>query len=277
MLRRLGLWRLVDVGRSVLSRLVDDRVVIIVGGTPLEGGVEHLRHLSQIAEGTYEPATLELFGALIEPGATVIDIGAGIGLFTVLAAGLAGPTGRVIAFEPDPRSLRHLRANVRRAGLANVEIVEAAAAASHGVAWFYAAAVPSRSTLEEGVFTRSPLDRTVEVATVLVDDVIAGAHVDVVKMDVEGGEPAALEGMRATLDSNPSLHLIVEFEPETLAAGQVTADEFLAALRVRFPAVLAIDEADPSLVDIEDWIMQRSQNLYCGPTRPTGLRLRLEH
>src|SRR3954447_8262154 len=55
-----------------------------------------------------------LFRALIRPGATVLDIGAHVGYYTLLSARAAGRRGRVIAFEPHPANAGLLRVNVQR-------------------------------------------------------------------------------------------------------------------------------------------------------------------
>jgi hypothetical protein len=77
-----------------------------------------------------------LLGRLIQPGATVIDVGANIGYYMLLFAHLVGETGRIICFEPVPENLCELRRNQSRNALENVEIVEAAVGAEAGTVNF---------------------------------------------------------------------------------------------------------------------------------------------
>jgi FkbM family methyltransferase len=71
----------------------------------------------------YEPEIAEVFNRAIQPGDTVFDVGANVGIFTVLAARLAGPDGCVVGFEPAPDNLERLTANLALNELANVTVV----------------------------------------------------------------------------------------------------------------------------------------------------------
>lgn len=61
--------------------------------------------------GCYEPETVALFRTLVAPGMVVVDAGAQMGQYTVLARDAVGPTGQVHAFEPDPTTFRYVKAN----------------------------------------------------------------------------------------------------------------------------------------------------------------------
>src|SRR6185369_10140974 len=74
----------------------------------------------------YEPMETRLFKREIKPGQTVLDIGANIGYYTLIAAKLVGPTGKVYAFEPDPANFRLLKKNVEGNGHTNVVLVDCA-------------------------------------------------------------------------------------------------------------------------------------------------------
>jgi tRNA G37 N-methylase Trm5 len=80
--------------------------------------------------GSFEPAETELMRQRVRPGATVLDIGANIGYFTLLMARCVGPSGHVYAFEPEPKNFELLQHNVRRNNYANVTCGQAAKAIS---------------------------------------------------------------------------------------------------------------------------------------------------
>src|SRR5262245_18954658 len=65
---------------------------------------------------SYEAETGEAVEQLLQPGMTVVDLGAHIGYFTLMSARLVGPNGRVYAFEPSPSSFLMLRKNISANG-----------------------------------------------------------------------------------------------------------------------------------------------------------------
>lgn len=137
---------------------------------------------------------------LLRPGDTFIDVGANIGFFSLLAARLVGPGGRVVACEPVPDNVQRLRANAARNGIHNLDIVPAAIGQRSGRAVLALANHPGGSALEEAgrpLDYRGQLD--VEVTT--LDALMtrgAWQPPAMVKIDVEGAEAAVLEGMRGT-------------------------------------------------------------------------------
>jgi len=145
--------------------------------------------------GTYEYRKQRLFARSIQPGMVVFDLGANVGFYTLVAAFSTGPTGRVFAFEPVPRNVSFLRQHLQYNRAFNVEIVEAAVSERVGVANFETAESPSMGRLGPS--------GTLTIATVTLDDMVFGRGTplpDVIKIDIEGGERAALEGARLLLE-----------------------------------------------------------------------------
>ena len=201
------------IARSRTSRGGASRIEPLVAllGRPLEGASVTIRHgeargLRFRAErrslawitGKVEPEVQTALRSLLRPGDTFVDVGAGVGFFTVLAARLVGPAGRVIAFEPAPDGAATIRLNAALNGFDHVEVVAAALSDRDGDALLAGAGEPT-ATLEvaPGADARG---RRVPIATLdsfLADrDDVAPA---VVKVDVEGHESAVLRGMRSTL------------------------------------------------------------------------------
>jgi FkbM family methyltransferase len=148
--------------------------------------------------GTYERHMQRLFRERIRPGATVFDVGANVGFFTLLASKLVGDSGRVYAFEPLPRNLDFLERHVRLNELANVHVEALAVAATSGEAHFRIARHASMGGLAEGGDLR--------VVTASLDELIASGRVlrpDFIKMDIEGAESDALRGAARLLAGGP--------------------------------------------------------------------------
>jgi FkbM family methyltransferase len=148
--------------------------------------------------GFYEAPLTRFFIQSLQPDSIVLDVGAYIGQYTLLAAKYAS-MGHVFAFEPHPESCRRLDAHVARNRLANVTVVPKAVGQMAGRMPF---------ALTEVAFTSALLppdhlgDSVVEVEVTTVDDVVREAglrQVDMMKVDVEGAEGLVLRGAQETL------------------------------------------------------------------------------
>jgi len=154
--------------------------------------------------GLYDPNELSLLSRILKPGMTFVDAGANMGLYTLFAARRVGDAGRVLAIEPSQRELNILRSNVDLNGLTNVTI--APVALSNQPAELELRVAPlqksGHNTLGAAFGHRTALDHLEKVRAVRLDDLIQEqklARVDVLKMDIEGGEEIALRGAGQTL------------------------------------------------------------------------------
>lgn len=163
--------------------------------------------------GRYEPDIAIPFADAVRPGATVFDIGAHIGILSLLAAERAGARGRVFAFEPSPDTLEVLRQHVAlNSDGAAIEVVPAVVSDEKGSVTFFTygesmAASLSRENVEVLNEQRLTAPATaVTVPAVTIDEFAAehGAVPEVIKIDVEGAELRVLRGAERTLrDHSP--------------------------------------------------------------------------
>ncbi len=219
MVQRTGLPR-PPFGKTTLGHFADSLIRRVL--TRVSTGLSVDWESCEIAFGDYEPATTRAILSLLEPGMTFVDIGAHVGYYTVLGAQRVGITGRIYAFEPANQNLHHLKINTEK--FTQVEIIPVAVSDVSGSASLY---------LDHGV-THSLMirhQRSVNVPTVTLDDFFNSRgwpRVDVVKMDIEGGELRALRGGAQFFGRFPSSALIVEYNPPLLGA---ESSELLAILR----------------------------------------------
>ncbi len=220
----------------------------------------------------HERETLQLLRRLGKPGMVALDVGAHVGYYTRLLAELAGASGRVIAFEPHPRTHQVLQRNTRK--LSNVMPLPVAAAETAGSAALYDYLMMSASgslhydeTLlrlqqaqlgEADVAPRRASGFEMQqyhVRTVAIDECLAALgieRVDLVKMDIEGAELAALRGMQKLIAASPALALVMEYNPGALRAfGHAPAETLAEVLGLGFRRVRAI-EAGGALRDWSD-------------------------
>lgn len=177
-----------------------------------------------------EPGAETLMRRLLGPGMTAVDVGAHAGRYTRAMSRLVGPTGRVLALEPSPGTVRRLRDQVRVLGLDNVTIEPVAASDAAGTATLreYGAARSSWSTLGTPNLERKagdpasaiPVESTSTVRTERLDD-LCEAHgidrVDYLKIDAEGAEPAAVRGLARLLDRGRVSYVQVEISARPIA------------------------------------------------------------
>ena len=179
--------------------------------------------------GAHEPDTTALLKSLVRDGDTVLDIGAHIGYFTLLMAGLAGDSGRVIAFEAHPDNAALLRKTIVESGYNNVVIENKATTSRTGSLYL----IPDR----EGTVDHRTTDvlegpEQIGIEGVALDDYFdATTKVDVIKMDIQGAEGHALRGMERLVARQDRLTLITEFEPWGLDESGIGARRYLEMLR----------------------------------------------
>jgi FkbM family methyltransferase len=178
----------------------------------------------------YESETSQFLGAVLGAGDTFIDVGAHVGYFSMLAAALVGPTGRVISFEPDVSNYAHLLEHVERNGAAQVLPVPLAVGAEPRVAEFFVNADNDggHGLWEVGTHpfnarTREA-PRTRKVFLTTLDDFIgssgsSAAHrVKAIKIDAEGSEVAVLAGARGLIEQHAVPFIVAEINRFALTA-----------------------------------------------------------
>jgi FkbM family methyltransferase len=237
-------------------------------GLHLYGTKAHQRILYRMARRSFEPFTTELFTAALEPGMVVLDIGAYVGHYALQAGRVVGPAGRVFAFECHPVSFRFLQHNIainKQRG--RVAAVQRAVTDRSGVMpFFLRGGDASMSSLWEGARAR----QTVEVEATSIDEMFPDEQIDVIKLDVEGGEIQALRGMERTLAGATKLVLFVECNPNALAAAGGSVAGLLECLE-GFDDVRVIHERPKALSADLDELFEAERaaskkyfvNLYC--------------
>jgi FkbM family methyltransferase len=169
-----------------------------------------------VQHGIGEP---EVQRALIEhlrPGMTFYDLGANIGFFSLMAARLVGPNGRVISFEADPEIASRLRENLSRNRLDRAE-VEQKAVWSEPTTVTFARVDPSTSP-DRGlghVSADHSSPGTITVDAVSLDHfTMSHPAPDFLKCDVEGAEVAVFEGAKKLLSTKRPILLVEMHSPE---------------------------------------------------------------
>ena len=165
--------------------------------------------------GAYEPDVTAVFHRLVRPGGHVLDLGANIGYFTMLAARLVGPAGSVIAVEPNPRNARMVEASRRANGFDHVTVVQVAAGNAPGLLVLNRAhsngTTSALPDAQAGAILAAETVGCVRAETL----VPPGRRIDVIKADVEGAEYLALRGCTGLIRRDRPL-IVSEFAPSMM-------------------------------------------------------------
>ncbi len=195
---------------------------------PLEGARFRVAEPSerQYVTAPYEPAVVAAVTAMVRPGMTCVDAGAHIGYMTLVMARAARANGRVVAFEPSEINCTRLRENLALNSVENATVVQAFVSAGDGQA--HLADGPSSFEHHLGIADgESPT-----APSVTLDRYFDRMTVDFVKLDVEGADELAVQGMMRILAEDRPAVLIEDHGAPTAAAKAI-----LASLRYSFSEI----------------------------------------
>jgi len=159
-----------------------------------------------------EACFMKIIRQEIAPGMVTLDIGANIGYVTLIMAGLVGPSGKVFAIEPDSQNFGILTKNIEVNGYANVVIpFQIGVSNVSGVSRFYLSDKSNLHSMTPTKHTNSWIDITLETIDEFMKD--KGCP-EFIKMDIEGHEVEALDGMFNTLQAASSpVKILIEVHP----------------------------------------------------------------
>jgi FkbM family methyltransferase len=199
----------------------DDAVRCTVGDVELLCDAADAAVTPGLRSGTYEPHLTAVFERYCERGMTVVDVGANLGYYSLLASKLVGPSGRVIAFEPNSENCRLLLSSLRLANATNVELLPVAADAAPGWAYYSTHVGSNGGIVDDGDLLSRP---GVVVPTFRLDDIVEGP-VGFLKMDVEGAEGRVVKGATGLIERDRPI-VTTELKGEMLArvSGMSLAD-----------------------------------------------------
>jgi FkbM family methyltransferase len=247
-------------------------IVAAAGSKPTAGEADHMPLVTcNIVRGDAQPTQMRLeldpgrlnessilqclqAGALFEAdvsnvllkvlrdGDVAVDVGANIGFLTVLSSILVGPTGRVVAFEPDAENLVRLRANLAHNDCQNVTIIEKAVTNQVGEVEFF---INAGNSGGNAIWNIGEWPRYLEMHGTPTRVAIPATTLDAewerlalpapkaIKIDVEGAEQRVLEGARELLARHEPPFIVAELHPfglEQLGCSQESLRGYIEGL-----------------------------------------------
>ncbi len=177
--------------------------------------------------GQRDPNVMRFLRQWIRPGQVICDVGANIGTYTLPLAQLAGPSGHVLAFEPNRSTRACLRQNLRQNQIRNATVVAAAAGAEPG----RGSLVVTPANLGEVHLATDARAAGPRVTITTVDRELARLgypRVHFIKLDVEGFELAVLRGATRALAASPDVVVQTEIVPAHAARYGFTLEDLTA-------------------------------------------------
>jgi len=196
-------YKIADV---LVNRIASENGIFEIEGFKMKRG-RTTRYM--VLTGKYEEGTMDLMKKEIKSGMNVFDLGANIGMFTLLSSKLVGESGHVFSFEPDPYLFNVLKENLILNNVNNVSIYQIAVSNTVGVEKF------SMNLEQDGdnrLNSNTMNENYVEVKTTTIDDFCEKNELKInfLKMDIQGSEAKVFQGMKQTLKKSPNIKIITD-------------------------------------------------------------------
>jgi FkbM family methyltransferase len=206
-----------------------------------------------------EERELSVLRKILLPGQTFVDCGANIGLWSIVASSSIGSTGKVYAFEPNPKTAKKLRENLALGNIENVTLVETAVGDRPGMQLLQAEEAHNQARI-----VINPNQSTILVPTITLDSMLSDIKIDACKLDVEGYELKVLQGGKEMLRKNKPW-LCIEFNTILSAVNnleQWPVHQFLSELGYKPRLFTDAENPTPNKILGNDWTTSGYCNLY---------------
>jgi FkbM family methyltransferase len=196
--------------QKLMTHTVDDQRVFLDTHDP------HIT-IHVLETGLWEEFTRHAIQTLLRPGQTFLDVGANVGLISLYASLINGPTGKLYCFEAMPNTFRILKDNIELNGLLGRAVLEQKAVYSHNaqIEFEYFASHAGMSGMkvsDERVKLFDSQIEKIQVDAVALDNYFSpGTKIDLMKVDVEGFEYNVVLGAQRLIRENPHIKILMEY------------------------------------------------------------------
>ncbi|NUN70740.1 MAG: FkbM family methyltransferase [Bacteroidetes bacterium] len=198
----------------------------------------------------FEDETLRVYRAIINPGDTVVDIGANIGIYSILGSRRVSPDGTIIAFEPSDWANERLHRNIRLNACQNIRVFKNAVSDVDGILSFHITEDDAYNSI--GSAPMVPVRKIVEVEAVTLDAFLPSIgihHVHVLKIDTEGADYLVLKGAVQLLRSDKAPVIFMEYNRNITEGYGFRLDDMYTLLTSLEYSIYEIVDWEPVLFD----------------------------
>ena len=197
-----------------------------------------------------EAGTVAIIEQLLSVGDCFLDVGANVGIYSLLAGRKVGRSGKVVAVEPMPSTFNALRTTLAVNGMMDiVDVHECALGAHTDTLTLYSGETSGHSSLLEPT---GDIKRSDVVVIKSGDDLLSGARPKIIKIDVEGWEIEVLEGLRGTIERSDELSIILECSPSHVRRKHDSLVEWMERIRSFGLKCWQIDDGSLALHPLDD-------------------------
>lgn len=177
----------------------------------------------------HELTEIKYLKQIIKKGDNVLDLGANIGVYTLIFAKLVGESGHVFAFEPDPSNFELLSKNVKENKHENTTLVQKAVSDKNGKIDLY---VSKRNFASHRIFDAGDNRESIEIDVTTLDEYFKKNEkpIKFIKMDVEGTEGATLLGASKILENSKDIIIMMEYFPKFIKKFGMIPEKILKSL-----------------------------------------------
>jgi FkbM family methyltransferase len=167
---------------------------------------------------------IELLKKIIKPGDSVLDIGSNIGFYAKILSSFTGEKGKVYCFEPDSTNFKYLKKNTQ--GIDNIVLFNKAVSDKADTLKVYKSKLLN---VDHRTYPVNNYDSVEEIESISIDALLKDktiSKVDVIKIDIQGYELTAFNGMKELLSNNSQLKIIAEYWPHGFKRAGTSAIDF---------------------------------------------------
>ncbi|MFH1292185.1 MAG: FkbM family methyltransferase [bacterium] len=259
-----------------LKSIVNILLTVIMPETvKINDSIVALNKRDPVVSGALMLGVYETFEALqiqkkLKPGMVAIDIGANIGYYTAMAAKSVGHSGKVFAFEPDPENFSFLKKTVALNQFQNVECNRIGISNSEGRGQLY---LSPENMGDHRIYTSPAGRQSIEIEMMSIDFFMKKnglQRVDLIKMDIQGAEGLAIQGMRKVIADNPHIKMFTEFWPQGIERTGLSPSSILRTIEEMGFKIFMINKKNGDLEPVQDFNIFANNfrgreyvNLYC--------------
>jgi FkbM family methyltransferase len=201
--------------------------------------------------GEFEVDIINFLKSLLKDSSVFVDVGANIGIYTLLASQHIKKEGKIFAFEPSDWANERLKENLKLNETKNVEVLKLAVTNFTGLNQFYVCEDDAYNSLISTPMKE--VQKIVEIESICLDDFCVDRkidQIDILKIDVEGADYLVLKGAEEILKSDKSPIIVCEFNRNISGGITYNKDEFSEFMKELSYKFFMINEKNLIEVDL---------------------------